>query len=265
MIHKYSDSEILSMKINKIKEILEKIPSSQYPELIELLKKDERKSILNIVKRLQKKMDYIESEKMRMKKINLYEEEAYKNGFMYIGGVDEVGRGPLAGPVVAAVVILKRGTEIIGIDDSKKLSASKRESIYSEILENAIDYGIGIADNREIDKYNILNATYIAMKRAIENLKQKPEILLNDAVKIPGIDIDQVPIIKGDSKSISIAAASIIAKVTRDKMMCEYEEEFPGYGFSSNKGYGTKEHYEGLNKIGKTSIHRDSFLKNLNI
>ena len=159
--------------------------------------------------------------------------------------------------------MFKPNTKIEGINDSKKLSEAKREELFDIIKEEALDYGIGIVNNEEIDKHNILNATYMAMKKALNCLKNIPDYLLIDAATIPGIDIHQKPIIKGDSKSISIAAASILAKVTRDNIMYQYDEIFPEYGFKSHKGYGTKEHYEAIEKYGITRIHRKSFLKNM--
>ena len=174
-----------------------------------------------------------------------------------------MGWGPLAGRFGDDVFFLKQIACIEAINDSKKLSEEKRDALYDIIINEAIDYGIGMADNFEIDEHNILNATYIAMRRALEKLEVEVDCLLNDAVRIPGVDIPQMPIIKGDAKSISIAAASIVAKVTRDRMMVDYDKEYPGYGFASNKGYGTRDHYQGLEKFGRTKIHRNSFLKNL--
>ena len=184
-------------------------------------------------------------------------------GFNKICGIDEAGRGPLAGPVVAAVVVFKPGTKIEGINDSKKLSEAKRNELFDIIKNEALDYGIGIVQRDEIDEYNILNATYMAMKKAINCLKKSPDYLLVDAAHIPDIDIAQKAIIKGDSKSISIAAASILAKVTRDSLMYEYDKMYPEYGFSSHKGYGTDQHYQAIRQHGITPIHRKSFLKNI--
>ena len=188
-------------------------------------------------------------------------EEEYKD-YPYICGIDEVGRGPLAGPVVAGAVILPKDDMILYLNDSKKLSEKKREMLYDEIMNRAVATGIGMASPARIDEINILQATYEAMRMAIDNLKVRPDILLNDAVTIPQIDILQVPIIKGDAKSISIAAASIIAKVTRDRLMVEYDKVLPGYDFASNKGYGTKAHIAGLKELGPTPIHRRSFIHN---
>lgn len=188
-------------------------------------------------------------------------ERKYEN-YEYVCGVDEVGRGPLAGPVVAAAVILPKNCDILYLNDSKKLSDKKRRMLSEEIKEKAISYGIGIISEKIIDEINILQATYSAMREAVKNLSITPDILLNDAVVIPNIEIEQVKIIKGDTKSISIAAASIIAKVTRDDMMIELSKKYPNYGFEKHKGYGTKAHYEALDKYGITDIHRVTYLKN---
>lgn len=201
-----------------------------------------------------------------------YENQLRDQGFHYIAGVDEVGRGPLAGPVVTAAVILPEDFDLLGVDDSKKLTEKKREELYGKILEKAVGYGIGIKDNRVIDEINILEATRLAMNEAIVNadkmLKERVgadiDFVLFDAMKIDDVNKPQMSLIKGDRKSVSIAAASIIAKVTRDRMMVEYHKTYPYYGFESNKGYGTAAHYEGLKSHGITPIHRVSFLKNFN-
>lgn len=179
----------------------------------------------------------------------------------YICGIDEVGRGPFAGPVVAAAVILPKECEILYLNDSKKVPEKKREALYDEIMEKAIAVGIGVVSPQIIDEINILQATFVAMREAVSNLSTIPNILLNDAVIIPDIDIEQVPIIKGDAKSVSIAAASIIAKVTRDRMMIEYDKQYPEYGFASHKGYGTKQHIDALKTHGVLPIHRRSFIR----
>ena len=249
--------------VKEIKEIIESLSIDKYLEYINILKDDERKSVQNIAIKMSKKLDNIRKEEERLELINIYENEGYTKGYLCIGGIDEAGRGPLAGPVVASVVVFEPNTKIEGINDSKKLSEAKREELFDIIKEKALDYGIGIVNNEDIDKYNILNATYMAMKKALNCLKNQPDYLLIDAATIPGIDINQKPIIKGDSKSISIAAASILAKVTRDNIMYQYDEIFPEYGFKSHKGYGTKEHYEAIEKHGITRIHRKSFLKNI--
>lgn len=210
--------------------------------------------------RLRKKEEKLKKELARLEAMRVYEEE-YKD-YPYICGIDEVGRGPLAGPVVAGAVILPKDATILYLNDSKKLSEKKRELLYDEIMEKAVATGIGMASPARIDEINILQATYEAMREAIANLSVKPDILLNDAVTIPQVEIRQVPIIKGDAKSVSIAAASIIAKVTRDRLMREYEEILPGYDFASNKGYGTRAHIEGLKRLGASPIHRRTFIKN---
>lgn len=193
-----------------------------------------------------------------------YEKNALKNGYKFICGVDEAGRGPLAGPVCAAAVILPVDCEIEGLNDSKKLSEKKRELLFDVITENAIAYSIAYGTLEEIEKYNILEATYLAMNRAIEGLSQKPDFALIDGNRIPkGISVPCETVIKGDMKSCSIAAASILAKVTRDRLMIEYAQKYPQYNFQKHKGYGTKEHYEAIKQYGVCEIHRLSFLKNV--
>ena len=206
------------------------------------------------------KGEKLEAELKRIEALKQYEKEYEHLG--YGCGIDEVGRGPFAGPVVACAVILPKDCNILYINDSKKLSEKRREELYDIIIKEAVAYGIGIKDNNRIDEINILQATYEAMREAISNLKVKPDVLLNDAVTIPGVDIKQVPIIKGDAKSISIGAASIVAKVTRDRMMAEFDVKYPGYEFAKNKGYGTAAHIEGLKKYGPCEIHRRSFIHN---
>ena len=206
----------------------------------------------------EKQLLKLESEKKRMYEMFSYERE--HSDCEYICGIDEVGRGPFAGPVVACAVILPKDCDILYLNDSKKLSEKKREELFVEIKEKAVSYGIGIVSEKVIDEINILQATYEAMRQAINNLSVKPDILLNDAVTIPLVDIKQVPIIKGDAKSASIAAASIVAKVTRDHMMEEFDLVYPGYEFAKNKGYGTKAHRDALKAIGPCEIHRRSFI-----
>ncbi len=249
--------------VKEIKEIADNLSEDKYLEFIEELKGDDRKSVNKIAVSLAKKLDKIRFEEERLERINAYENEGYEKGYTYIAGVDEAGRGPLAGPVVAAVVVLKKGTKIAGINDSKKLSEEKRNELFDIIKEEALDYGIGIVGNEEIDEYNILNATYMAMRKALNCLKKEPDYILADAVHIPDVDIEQNSIIKGDAKSISIAAASILAKVTRDSIMYQYDEIYPEYGFAHHKGYGTAEHYKAIDENGITPIHRKSFLKNV--
>ena len=219
-------------------------------------------------------MTKAERQQMLMEKLETmqeYERSLRASGAKYVAGVDEVGRGPLAGPVVTACVILPEDFDVLGVDDSKKLSEKKREALYDVILEKAVAWGIGRADNHLIDEINILEATKVAMKEAVEKadrmLCEKTgegiSHILFDAMTIKDIETPQTSLIKGDAKSLSIAAASIIAKVTRDREMVEYHQQYPDYAFDSNKGYGTKAHYEGIEKKGITPIHRKSFLKNI--
>ena len=189
-----------------------------------------------------------------------YENDLYSRGARYIAGVDEVGRGPLAGPVVTAAVILPADFDVLGVDDSKKLSEKKREELFDVIRERAVCYAIGMVDEKRIDEINILEATKEAMVQAVGGLSLRPDHVLIDALTLAEVDIPQTGIVKGDASSVSIAAASILAKVTRDRMMVEYDSRYPGYGFAQNKGYGTKAHYEGLDRQGVSPIHRRSFL-----
>ena len=247
-------------KIGDIKEQLKSITDSQLAQFIEAYGSDERGGVIKLVDSAKKRLDKYEKELIRTEGLKKYERE-YAS-YAHICGIDEVGRGPLAGPVVACAVILPKDCDILYINDSKKLSASMREKLYDEIMEKAVATGIGMAGPGRIDEINILQATYEAMRQAITNLKVKPDILLNDAVTIPGVDIRQVPIIKGDAKSISIGAASIIAKVTRDRMMEEYAKIMPEYGFADNKGYGSAAHIAAIKEYGPTPIHRRTFIKN---
>lgn len=208
-----------------------------------------------------KREEKLKAEMQRVEDLCKFEKEYGMYG--YICGIDEAGRGPLCGPVVAGAVVLPKDLRIMYINDSKKLSEKRREELFDIIQKEAVSVGVGIVDAARIDEINILNATYEAMRQAVNNLSVKPDILFNDAVTIPQFDIRQLPIIKGDAKSISIAAASIIAKVTRDRMMCEYDEMYPGYGFAKHKGYGTKQHIEALKELGMSPIHRKTFLKNI--
>lgn len=202
-----------------------------------------------------------ETEEQRLEEMLKYEKELYLKGYEYICGIDEAGRGPLCGPVVAAAVILKKGDKIEGVNDSKKLSEKKREEIFEIIKERAVAYSVGIVDEKTIDEINILEATRLAMKKAVEGLNIKPEYALVDAEKKVPINVPYTPIIKGDALSESIAAASIIAKVTRDRMVIEMDKKYPEYSFAKNKGYGTKEHTEAIKKYGLCDVHRRSFCK----
>ena len=191
------------------------------------------------------------------------EKEILGKGFTAVCGVDEAGRGPLAGPVCAAAVILKPDTEINGLNDSKKLSEKKREELYSVITEKAVAYSIAFASVEEIEELNILGATFLAMRRAVEGLCPNADFAIIDGNREPKLDVPAMTVIKGDSKSMSVAAASILAKVTRDKLLLEYDKKYPEYGFAAHKGYGTKAHYEAIAAHGITEIHRKSFLKNV--
>ena len=205
-------------------------------------------------------------EKLRLEKERMYEMFSFEREYgdhQAICGIDEVGRGPFAGPVVAAAVILPKDCDILYLNDSKKLSEKKRELLYDEIYEKAVAIGIGMSSEEVIDEINILQATYEAMREAIAGLKIRPQVLLNDAVKIPQVEISQVPIIKGDAKSLSISAASVIAKVTRDRLMKDYDKLMPEYGFAKHKGYGSAAHMEAIRKFGSSPIHRQSFIKNI--
>ena len=228
------------------------------PEFIAEYENDPRSGVQKLVSSAQKKIDALEKERQRIENLKKYEKEYAQ--YTYICGIDEVGRGPLAGPVVAGAVILPKDCDILYINDSKQLSEKKREELYDVITKEAVAWAVGYASPERIDEINILQATYEAMREAISKLSVKPDVLLNDAVKIPQVDIRQVPIIKGDAKSVSIAAASIVAKVTRDRLMEEYDKVLPGYGFASNKGYGSAEHIAALKEIGPSPIHRQSFI-----
>ena len=247
-------------KIGIIKEKFANMPVEQLSTLIEVYREDLRSGVQKEIEKAYKKIEALEKEKARIDTLWKYERE--HSSYTYICGIDEVGRGPLAGPVVAAAVILPKDCDILYINDSKKLSEKKREELYNVIMEKAVAVGVGYAGPERIDEINILQATYEAMRDAIRNLSVSPDILLNDAVTIPGVDCKQIPIIKGDAKSISIGAASIIAKVTRDRLMVDYDTVYPEYGFASNKGYGASAHIETLKKYGPTPIHRKSFITN---
>ena len=247
-------------KIGVIKEKLKQCEDKDLLTFLEQYQADERSGVVALCNQAVKRMAAYEKELARMEEMFTYERQFAS--FTAICGIDEVGRGPLAGPVVAGAVILPKGCDILYLNDSKKLSAKMRDKLYDEIMEKAVAVGIGYASEKRIDEINILNATYEAMREAIEKCGIKPDILLNDAVTIPGVSFKQVPIIKGDAKSASIAAASIVAKVTRDRLMEEMDETYPGYGFASNKGYGSAEHIAALKTIGPCEIHRRTFIGN---
>lgn len=243
--------------ISQIKEILSSIHTIEDP-MFQQLSLDMRKGVQTALKSCQKRIEKEQKRAEHFIEMQYYERLAYQEGASFIAGVDEVGRGPLAGPVVAAAVILPKNIEDLGFDDSKKLSASKREEIYQLIQEKAIAIGIGIVDADIIDQVNIYQASRLAMQQAVSELKIQPDYLLIDAMKID-VNTPQIGIIKGDAKSISIAAASIVAKQVRDQMMQEFDELYPGYDFSNNAGYGTPKHLEGLKSKGICPIHRKTF------
>lgn len=244
--------------IAAIKKKFEAADIQNWEELQQEYSSDARQGVQKLLEKYKKQQQKYEQELLRTEKMKEFE---YKyQEYPYICGIDEVGRGPLAGPVVAGAVILPKDENILYLNDSKQLSEKKREELYDVIMEKAVAVGIGVVPPARIDEINILQATYEAMRTAIGKLSVKPDLLLNDAVTIPGVDIKQVGIIKGDARSVSIAAASIVAKVTRDRMMVEYDKMYPEYYFASNKGYGSKAHTEVLKEIGPCAIHRSSFL-----
>lgn len=248
------------LSIGEIKGQFQAASLEELPELVKRYEQDEREGVRKLTESAGRKLAALEKEKRRIEALRFYEEK-YRE-YDFICGIDEVGRGPLAGPVVAGAVILPRDCRILYINDSKQLTEKKREELYEIIMEKAVCCGLGYASPERIDEINILQATYEAMREALGKLKPQPGILLNDAVTIPEVAVRQVPIVKGDAKSITIGAASIIAKVTRDRLMTEYDRVFPEYGFAANKGYGSEAHIRALEKYGPTPIHRRSFIKN---
>lgn len=247
-------------KISEIKNKLQAADLKELPAFISTYEQDSRPGVTALVLKAQKRLLSYQNELERTEKMKEYEKKY--NSFSCICGIDEVGRGPLAGPVVAGAVILPVDCDILYLNDSKQLSEKKREELYDVIMEKAVSTGLGFVSPERIDEINILQATYEAMREAVSKLNPQPDLLLNDAVTIPGLSMKQVPIIKGDAKSISIAAASIVAKVTRDRLMVQYDTVFPEYGFASHKGYGSQMHIDALRKFGPTPIHRRSFIKN---
>ena len=243
--------------IKEVKERLAMIDELDHP-LFEELILDGRAGVQAAISKRKRELQKQVDEDLRLEKMLAYEKELYAQGIDLIAGVDEVGRGPLAGPVVAAAVILPKACKIPGLNDSKKIPKSKHKEIYEAVLQNAIEIGIGVKDNQVIDQVNIYEATKLAMMEAIGQLEPQPQHLLIDAMKLD-LPISQTSIIKGDANSLSIAAASIVAKVTRDHMMEEFDKEYPGYDFAQNAGYGTAKHLAGLDKLGVTPIHRRSF------
>lgn len=243
--------------IKEIKEQLASIQRLDDPLLTEW-EQDSRSGVIQAIAKRKKEIQKRLDEDERLEGMLAYEKECYARGMELIAGVDEVGRGPLAGPVVAAAVILPKNCKIPGLNDSKKIPKSKHQAIYQAVLDQAISVGIGVKDNHVIDQVNIYEATKLAMLEAIHELDPQPQHLLIDAMKLD-LPISQASIIKGDANSLSIAAASIVAKVTRDQMMATYDQEYPGYDFAQNAGYGTTKHLEGLEKQGVSPIHRRSF------
>lgn len=247
-------------KIGEIKCEIQAAEPGEYATLFEKYKEDTRSGVRKLLEQLHKKEEAYQKELLRTEKMKEFERKYEDLG--YVCGIDEVGRGPLAGPVVAGAVILPKDCKLLYLNDSKQLSEKKREELYDKIMEEAVAVAVGYASPARIDEINILQATYEAMREAISKLEVTPQILLNDAVTIPDVIIPQVPIIKGDAKSISIGAASIIAKVTRDRLMKEYAKLMPEYDFASNKGYGSSAHISALKKYGPSPIHRATFIKN---
>ena len=243
--------------IKEVKDRLATIDRLDHP-LFEELIYDARAGVQSAINKRKRELQKQVDEDLRLEKMLTYEKELYAQGIQLIAGVDEVGRGPLAGPVVAAAVILPENCKIPSLNDSKKIPKSKHQAIYQAVLDQAISVGIGVKDNHVIDQVNIYEATKLAMLEAIHELDPQPQHLLIDAMKLD-LPISQTSIIKGDANSLSIAAASIVAKVTRDQMMAAYDQEYPGYDFVQNAGYGTTKHLEGLEKQGVSPIHRRSF------
>ena len=248
----------MAESIGTIREKFQAAAIEELPALFLQYEQDERAGVRAVLEKGRKKFSAYEAEIARCEKLWQYERE-YAS-YAHICGIDEVGRGPLAGPVVAGAVIFPKDSNILYINDSKKLSEKKREELYDVIMEQAVACAVGYSTPERIDEINILQATYEAMREAVSNLETVPDLLLNDAVMIPQVNIRQVPIIKGDAKSISIGAASIVAKVTRDRLMIRYDEIYPEYGFASNKGYGAQTHIDALRKYGPCPIHRRSFI-----
>ena len=246
--------------ITEIRSMFSQASPDQLQELIETYGADERSGVAALVRRARKRLEAEHQEDLRIEKMLIYERKYAEDGV--IAGIDEAGRGPLAGPVVAAAVILNPDDPIRYVNDSKQLSEKRREELFEEIMSRAVSVGIGIESPETIDEINILQADYAAMRKAISELQPAPQIILNDAVTIPEVKLHQVPIIKGDAKSLSIAAASIIAKVTRDRMMYDLDTLYPEYGFAKHKGYGTAEHIAAIRKYGPCPVHRLSFIGN---
>lgn len=248
-------------RIKEIKSLFEQSEKEQWNALFSRYKEDERTGVQKLIEQYKRKLAAEKKEQQRLEKMLEFEKK-YGTSFSCICGIDEAGRGPFAGPVVAGAVVLPRELKIVGLNDSKKVSPKRREELFEEIQEKAVSVGIGVSSPARIDEINILQATYEAMRHAVEDLDVVPDLTLNDAVTIPELPIRQVGIVKGDGRSLSIAAASIMAKVTRDRMMVEYADLYPEYGFEKNKGYGSEEHRAALKKYGPCPIHRRTFIHN---
>lgn len=247
--------------IKDIQQVFKQSGREQWESLFVQYGSDKRAGVQKMVAQYRKKAAEYEKEMLRLENMLEFERK-YGDECMCICGIDEAGRGPFAGPVVAGAVVLPVGLKIEGLNDSKQVSAKRREELYEEIKEKAVSYGIGMSSPARIDEINILQATYEAMRHAVEDLDVVPDLLLNDAVTIPQLPIRQVGIVKGDARSLSIAAASIMAKVTRDRLMTEYAELYPEYAFEKNKGYGSEEHRKALKQFGPCPIHRHTFIHN---
>lgn len=250
--------DIHKMTITQVKEFLEQL--DELPEEVaKAIETDERKGVFNAYQSFLRKKEKAHQLRLKWEEMSRYEKELWHEGYHWVAGIDEVGRGPLAGPVVTAAVILPSDLFLPGLNDSKKLSAGFREELYEIIMEKAVAVSFGSSEHDVIDEINIYQATLRAMEQAIASLPIQPDFTLNDAVTLPNLSIPQRPLIGGDGKSVSIAAASVVAKVTRDRLMKEYDQMYPGYGFATNMGYGTEEHLAHLRKVGPCPIHRRSF------
>ena len=251
--------EYMGKPVSEIRNEFNMADNARRKELYDLYADDERKGVRQLIEKSRREDEKLLLELKRLDAMKVFERKyaAYQN----IAGIDEAGRGPLAGPVVAGSVILPADCEILYLNDSKKLSAARREQLYDEITSKAVAYGVGIVSAGRIDEINILQATYEAMQAAIENMGKEPGMVLVDAVTIPRIKYKQAGIIKGDACSVSIAAASIIAKVTRDRIMLDFDQMYPVYGFASHKGYGSKAHIEAIKEYGPCPLHRKTFIK----
>ncbi|MBR6801192.1 MAG: ribonuclease HII [Eubacteriaceae bacterium] len=259
---KLNDIDISKLNIKEITALEKEVSGEELETLARFLQEDSRAGVRKRAAGVMKRYEKYRLEEARLDAVKMREDYHHKNGIIHIAGIDEVGRGPLFGPVVAAAVIMPEDSRIPYVNDSKQLSAAKREELYDIIMNEAVSVGIGIVDNNVIDEINILNATKLAMKTAVDNLSVRPELLILDAVDIE-CDIPQESVIKGDANVYCIAAASIVAKVVRDRMLDEYSKIYPHYGLEKNKGYGTQEHLDGINKFGATPLHRKTFISKM--